>query len=130
MFAIPFVEKGTIIERLERVATRWLPCFIMPFVQVAITWQSGFATRYYLDFSYPMLFFVLFFFLREFQRGSDKKQAWIFGLLGLQLFYSAIFTFNMCMIYIPGITHHYGADKRAIYARLYYFLNREIMFWR
>ena len=129
MFAIPFREKGDWKLRLERFFTRWIPCLIFPFVQVAITWQSGFATRYFLDFSWPMLFFALFYVLREYQKSSKEGELAWFLLLGGQLFYGAVTMFNMCMIYIPNLTHHYGADKH-LYTRFYYFLNREIMFWR
>ena len=130
MFLIPFREKGDWKVRLERVLTRWLPCFIIPFVQVAITWQSGFATRYFLDFSWPMFFFLLFYLLHEYQRAKPKMQLAWFLVLSLSLFLGSLITFNMCMIYVPSLTHHYGADMRAVYTRFYYYLAREIAFWR
>lgn len=129
MLAIPFREGGDWKVRLERFFTRWIPCLIFPFVQVAITWQSGFATRYFIDFSWPMFFFTLFYVAREYQRCQKGGELAWFLVLGGQLFLGALSTFNMCMIYVPNLTHHYGADMHA-YTRFYYFLYRNILFWR
>ena len=130
IFVLPFLEKTTWKEKVEHLCLRWLPCVIIPFIQVAITWQSGFATRYYSDFAWPLMLFALSLLGRRYQKiETDRGQAIMFVFLLGNIIISSIVTFDVILVYVPMLTHHYVVVNYA-YTRFYYHLGHEFTFWR
>ena len=130
IFVLPFINKATGKERLEHLFLRWLPCVIIPFIQVAITWQSGYATRYFSDFAWPLTFFAILLIAKQYnQTENERVQKTIFGFLAGNLLFSSFVTICVIFVYVPMLTHHAGALDWA-YTRFYYFLGHELNFWR
>ena len=130
IFVLPFMNKATGKERLEHLLLRWLPCVIIPFIQVAITWQSGYATRYFSDFAWPLMFFAILLIAKQYnQTENERVQKTIFGFLVGNLFVSSFMTICVIFVYVPMLTHHAGALDWA-YTRFYYHLGHELNFWR
>ena len=130
IFILPFMDKATGKERLEHLFLRWLPCVIIPFIQVAITWQSGYATRYFSDFAWPMMFFAILLVAKQYNKTENESaQRGIFGLLVGNLLFSSFVTICVIFVYVPMLTHHAGALDWA-YTRFYYHLGHELNFWR
>ena len=128
---LPFLLKYSKKERIEHIFTRWLPCVIIPIVQVAITWQSGYAIRYYSDFSWPILMFAIFTLIRFYDENiqNEGTEKVTFVILTIHLVFSFLITFTMIGIYVPMLTHYNGTNHPAYTAR-YYRYGRELTFWR
>ena len=128
---LPFLLKYSKKERIEHIFTRWLPCVIIPVIQVAITWQSGYAIRYYSDFSWPILMFAIFTLIRFYDENIQNEGAEkvTFVILIIHLVFSFLITFTMIGIYVPMLTHYNGTNHPAYTAR-YYRYGRELTFWR
>ena len=93
IFVLPFIKPATMKERMEHLVLRWLPCVIVPFIQVAITWQSGYATRYFSDFAWPLMFFAILLVAKQYTiTGSERLQKTIFGVLVGNLLFSSFVT--------------------------------------
>ena len=130
IFILPFMNKATAKERLEHLVLRWLPCVIIPFIQVAITWQSGYATRYFSDFAWPLTFFAVLLIAKQYQQSENEKvHKGIFAFLVGNLLFSSFVTICVIFVYVPMLTHHAGAVDWA-YTRFYYHLGHELNFWR
>ena len=130
VFVLPFINKATGKERLEHLFLRWLPCVIIPFIQVAITWQSGYATRYFSDFAWPLTFFAILLIAKQYSKVENERlQKGIFGFLVGNLLFSSFVTICVIFVYVPMLTHHAGALDWA-YTRFYYHLGHELNFWR
>lgn len=130
IFVLPFVQSATTKERVEHLFLRWLPCVIIPFIQVAITWQSGYATRYFSDFAWPLSFFAILLIAKQYQLSDNESvHKGFFTLLLLNLMYSAFTTACVICVYVPMLTHHYG-DMYFAFTRYYYHLAHELTFWR
>lgn len=130
IFVLPFIKPATMKERMEHLVLRWLPCVIVPFIQVAITWQSGYATRYFSDFAWPLMFFAILLVAKQYTiTGSERLQKTIFGVLVGNLLFSSFVTICVIFVYVPMLTHHAGALDWA-YTRFYYHLGHELNFWR
>ena len=127
----PFILKYSWKERVEHIFTRWIPCIIIPIIQVAITWQSGYAIRYYSDFAWPVLLFAVFTFIRFYDEyvENERVEKTIFVILTIHLVFSLLITFTMIGIYVPMLTHYYGTNHPA-YTTRYYRYGRELTFWR
>lgn len=128
---LPFLLTYSWKERLEHVFTRWVPCVIIPIIQVAITWQSGYAIRYYSDFAWPILLFAIFTLIRFYDERieSNSAEKAIFIILTIHLMFSFLITFTMIGMYVPMLTHYYGTNHPA-YTTRYYRYGRELTFWR
>ena len=128
---LPFLLKYSKKERIEHIFTRWLPCVIIPIIQVAITWQSGYAIRYYSDFSWPILMFAIFTLIRFYDENIQNEGAEkvTFVILIIHLVFSFLITFTMIGMYVPMLTHYNGTNHPAYTAR-YYRFGRELTFWR
>ena len=128
---LPFLLKYSKKERIEHIFTRWLPCVIIPIIQVAITWQSGYAIRYYSDFSWPILMFAIFTLIRFYDENiqNEGTEKVTFVILTIHLVFSFLITFTMIGIYVPMLTHYNGTNHPAYTAR-YYRYGRELTFWR
>ena len=128
---LPFLLKYSKKERIEHIFTRWLPCVIIPIIQVAITWQSGYAIRYYSDFSWPILMFAIFTLIRFYDENiqNEGTEKVTFVILTIHLVFSFLITFTMIGIYVPMLTHYNGTNHPAYTAR-YYRFGRELTFWR
>ena len=130
IFILPFINKATGKERLEHLFLRWLPCVIIPFIQVAITWQSGYATRYFSDFAWPLMLFAVLLMARAYQQSeSEKAQKGIYAFLVGNVLFSSFVTICVIFVYVPMLTHHAGALD-WLYTRFYYHLGHELNFWR
>lgn len=131
IFLIPLVIKTNKKERFERLIYGWFPCVLIPIIVVAITWQSGYATRYYSDFSWPLLFFAVYMVFRLYDEKikSDKRQLFTFVLLSSHVVFSLLMTFSMVLMYVPSLTHFYGVPYYE-YTNLYYWIGRQLSFWR
>ena len=131
LFVLPFLLKCSFKERIEHIFTRWIPCVIIPIIQVAITWQSGYAIRYYSDFAWPILMFAIFIFIRFYDENiqNERTEKATFIILTIHLVFSLLITFTMIGIYVPMLTHYNGTNHPAFTTR-YYRYGRELTFWR
>lgn len=132
LLLFPFLISYSKKERIEHIFTRWLPCVVIPFVQVILTWQSGFATRYYTDFAWPLMFFAIFTFIRFYDEKMTTKNSDLYVLIFLcvHLVFSTFVTTNMVAVYVPMLTHYSYVYHDYAYTRNYYYIARELMFWR
>ena len=128
---LPFLIKCSWKQRLEHLFTRWVPCVIIPIVQVAITWQSGYAIRYYSDFAWPILMFAIFTLIRFYDEciESERAETITFVILVIHLVFSFVITITMIEMYVPMLTHYYGTNHPS-YTNRYYRYGRELTFWR
>ena len=130
IFVLPFLLKASKKERFWHILLRWLPCFVVPLIQVGITWQSGFATRYFTDFAWPMVLFAVLLILRAYQEiPNEKFRMGASAVLFVSLLYSSLISLDLIMVYVPMLTHYYGKPVYE-YTRFYYHLAHELMFWR
>ena len=130
IFVLPFINPASGKERLKNLVLRWLPCVIIPFIQVCITWQSGYATRYFSDFAWPLSFFAVLLIIKQYQlTESERAQKGWFIFLVANILFSSFVTFDVILVYVPMLTHHYGEVHYA-YTRYYYHLGHELVFWR
>lgn len=131
IFIVPFVIATNAKERIGRLIIGWFPCVIIPFIQVCLTWQSGYAIRYYSDFSWPLLFFAIYFVIRLYNEHlkTEKQQLLAFVLFTSHLVFSLLVTSGMVLMYVPSLTHYYG-EPHFEYTNYYYIIGRQLSFWR
>lgn len=131
IFVLPFFITSTKKERLTRLLLGWFPCVILPFIQVGLTWQSGYATRYYTDFTWPMLLFMVVIYLKFFDEKaqSEKGQKGVLVFMSASLLIAFLYTSGTLLVYVPYITQSYGTPHYQ-FTNFYYRLGRLLSFWR
>lgn len=132
-FALPFFKtKMQIKEKCIFILKYILPCVIVPIIIVMITWESGFAVRYYSDFAWAMVLFGLFLFYHFYMKRENEKDkssiqfyAILFGVTIL-----CAFVGQMAIIYdfVPNLGRHIGYEDFR-YTYKYYRIARELSFW-
>lgn len=131
LFALPFAKTNMKFKDKLLFALKYiLPCVIVPIVIVMVTWESGFAIRYYSDFAPLMLLFVLMLFFKLYQKNASddfrqKTYATVFGVTALLAFVGAMAVINS---YVPNFGRHIGCVDYS-YTHKYYRIARELSFW-
>ncbi len=99
LFAAPFALKFVEKEKRVRAAVLFSAvAFIAPFIVIASIWESGYGTRYMMDFAWEMLtcaFIVMFMFYRHI-KGRDAKR--IYEHILLIMMFACLFV-NMGLVY-------------------------------
>ena len=132
VFVLPFTRrKEAKVERYKDVAKYFIPCVIMPFIQVIITWQSGYATRYFSDFSWPLIIYLAYLvgdYANE-HEGKPFAESTLPLLTFVSVFFGVISTMQFNFLYIPQVTKHEQVTVRY-YEYFYYAAWRDLLFWR
>nr|WP_316621312.1 hypothetical protein [uncultured Ruminococcus sp.] len=117
LFASPFAlkyvdkEKRGIAAVLFSAAVLVAPCII-----IASIWESGYGTRYMMDFAWQMLtgaFFVMFLFYRNL-RGKDAKR--IYEHILLIMMFACLFI-NMGLVYSYWYPGNYVGGHEAAFEK-------------
>lgn len=126
LFGAPFALKY--IEKEKRVRTAVLFCaaaFAAPFIIIASIWESGYGTRYMMDFAWEMLacaFLVMFLYYRNLKSDESKR---IYERLLLIAMFACLFI-NMGLVYAywyPG-TYEPGAETAFVrFGRMFSMFN-------
>ena len=115
LFGAPFALKY--VDKEKKLRTAILFCavaFIAPFIIIASIWESGYGTRYMMDFVWEMLacaFFVMFMFYRHI-KGKDAKR--IYEHLLLIAMFACLFI-NMGLVYSYWYPGNYVKGHEAAF---------------
>ena len=117
LFASPFALKYVDKEKRARTAVLFsLAAVIAPCVIIASIWESGYGTRYMMDFAWQMLtgaFLVMFLFYRNI-KGKDAKR--IYEHLLLIMMFACLFI-NMGLVYAYWYPGSAAAGHEAAFER-------------
>ena len=117
LFGAPFVLKYVDREKRGRTAVLFSAvAFVAPFVIIASIWESGYGTRYMMDFAWEMLtcaFLVMFLFYRNL-KGREAKRIYEHILL-ISMF--ACLFINMGLVYAYWYPGSYVAGYEAAFER-------------
>ena len=117
LFASPFALKFVDKEKRGRAAVLFsLAAIIAPCVIIASIWESGYGTRYMMDFAWEMLtggFIVMFLFYRNI-KGKDAKR--IYEHLLLIMMFACLFI-NMGLVYAYWYPGNYVSGCEANFER-------------
>lgn len=117
LFGAPFVLKYVDKEKRGRTAVLFsVAAFIAPFAVIASIWESGYGTRYMMDFAWEMLacaFLVMFLFYRNI-KGKEAKRIYEHILL-ISMF--ACLFINMGLVYAYWYPGNYVAGSEAAFER-------------
>ena len=117
LFASPFALKYVDKEKRARTAVLFsLAAIIAPCVIIASIWESGYGTRYMMDFAWQMLtgaFLVMFLFYRNI-KGKDAKR--IYEHLLLIMMFACLFI-NMGLVYAYWYPGSAAAGHEAAFER-------------
>lgn len=112
--------------KVQSLAYIGLPCILMPIIIIASVWESGYAVRYMLDFSWEMVlgaFAIIFFLYQKTNNDLIKKlikaflcfsMVWALAVSGLQ-------SINQMFRYAE---YHYD------YPEIAYSIEQMIAFWK
>lgn len=132
IFALPFLKNGkSWKERIFDWIEFGVPCFLMPVIIVMLTWQSGFAARYFSDFATLMLLLALFWYLGRYldSTPSEWPKKLLPGLLFASCLYGGIASSTVLLYWVPNLYYHdYGLQPWK-YTAEYYAALRQLMFW-
>lgn len=134
IFALPFMGKNMKIKDKLVFALKYvLPCIIIPIIVVMVTWESGFAVRYYSDFAWAMVLFALFMFFYYFnqkQEADDHVSMKYYAIIfGVTLLFSFVGQMAIVYDFVPNLGRHIGSeDFRFTYK--YYRIAKELAFWK
>lgn len=110
-FALKYVEKS---KRGRAAVLFSAVAFIAPFVVIASIWESGYGTRYMMDFAWEMLccaFLVMFLFYRNL-KGKEAKR--IYEHILLIMLFACLFV-NMGLVYAYWYPGNYVAGAEAAF---------------
>ncbi|MEE3491821.1 hypothetical protein [Ruminococcus sp.] len=117
LFGAPFALKYVDKEKRTRTAILFSTvAFVAPFVIIASIWESGYGTRYMMDFAWEMLtcaFLVMFLFYRNL-KGKDAKR--IYEHLLLIAMFACLFI-NMGLVFAYWYPGSYVAGHEAMFER-------------
>jgi hypothetical protein len=107
------------------------PAFLMPLLIVALTWQSGYAPRYYSDFSVPLLLLALFWFIHRYLDGpqTPERNRWLSGLVIASCLYAIFTSSTMLLFWVPNLYYHDYGLLTWRYTAEYYKAYRQLTFW-
>ncbi len=133
IFVLPFIKVDlNKREKLWFTIKYIFPCIIIPFILAALTWESGFAIRYYSDIAPVMILFIVFVFFGLYEKLEAKNN--IFGvktmatIFNITALFAVIGCVSLTTYYVPFVTKWYGVfDYSYIYK--YYRIARELQFW-
>lgn len=117
LFGAPFALK--FVDKTKRTRTAILfsaVAFIAPFIIIASIWESGYGTRYMMDFAWEMLvcaFLVMFLFYRNL-KGKEAKR--IYEHLLLIAMFACLFV-NMGLVYAYWYPGDYLGAKAVWFER-------------
>ncbi len=132
MFAMPFMKTGMKTKDKAVFTLKYiLPCIVVPVILALVTWQSGYAMRYYSDLAPTMLLFSLILFFKMYEKGPDqpfrsRTYAVIFGVTAFLAFVGAMSLVN---VYVPNFGRHVLGYIDYGYTHKYYRIARELSFW-
>ncbi|MFA6620096.1 MAG: hypothetical protein WCS90_03080 [Bacilli bacterium] len=129
---LPFLKEGRDGKtRLLDGFGYGVPCVLIPLVIVALTWQSGYAPRYYSDFSVPLLLLALLWFIHRYlaiEKTSDKERL-LSGIVIASCLYAIATSSAMLLFWVPNLYYHdYGLQIWS-YTADYYKAYRQLTFW-
>ena len=117
LFGAPFALKYIDKEKRARTAILFSAAgFVAPFIIIASIWESGYGTRYMMDFAWEMLtcaFLVMFLFYRHL-KGKDAKR--IYEHLLLIAMFACVFI-NMGLVFAYWYPGSYVAGREAMFER-------------
>ena len=117
LFGAPFALKYVDKEKRTRTAILFSAvAFVAPFIIIASIWESGYGTRYMMDFAWEMLtcaFLVMFLFYRHL-KGKDAKR--IYEHLILIAMFACVFI-NMGLVFAYWYPGSYVAGHEAMFER-------------
>lgn len=117
LFGAPFALKYIDKEKRTRTAVLFsAAAFVAPFIIIASIWESGYGTRYMMDFAWEMLtcaFLVMFLFYRHL-KGRDAKR--IYEHLLLIAMFACVFI-NMGLVFAYWYPGSYVAGHEAMFER-------------
>jgi len=131
MFA--YILSGQAVKRLPDRRTKvnsmiyfGIPCVLIPVVIIASVWESGYAVRYMLDFSWEMIIgalAIIFFLLRKTQNQTIKKliKAFLCFSMVWALIVSGVQSVNQAFRYAE---YHYE------YPEIAYSIEQIFAFWK
>ena len=123
VFLLPFTVKDkSWKEKGIWIIKYFVPLFVIPFVLVMLTWESGFATRYYSDFAWAMVLLGLFVFFYYYEKNKDNRFArrMLGSIIFVMMFHAAATSIAQILFYVPSFN----------YQLRYYKAARELAFWR
>jgi len=112
--------------KLSRIAYIGIPCLLIPFIIVASVWESGYAVRYMVDFSWQALigaFAVIFFLYSKTDNETLKKLVKAFMCFSLiwTLFIAGVQNVNQIFCY---------TEIRPEYPEIAYDVEQFFAFWK
>ena len=117
LFGAPFALKYVDAKKRVRTAVLFSAvAFVAPFVIIASIWESGYGTRYMMDFAWEMLvcaFLVMFLFYRNLKSKDAKR---IYEHLMLIAMFASLFI-NMGLVYAYWYPGNYVAGAEAAFER-------------
>ncbi|WP_316631489.1 hypothetical protein [uncultured Ruminococcus sp.] len=117
LFGAPFALKYIDKEKRSRTAILFSAvAFVAPFIIIASIWESGYGTRYMMDFAWEMLtcaFLVMFLFYRHL-KGKDAKR--IYEHLLLIAMFACLFI-NMGLVFAYWYPGGYITGHEAMFER-------------
>lgn len=117
LFGAPFALKYIDKEKRTRTAILFsAAAFVAPFIIIASIWESGYGTRYMMDFAWEMLtcaFLVMFLFYRHL-KGKDAKR--IYEHLLLIAMFACLFI-NMGLVFAYWYPGSYVTGHEAMFER-------------
>lgn len=130
IFVLPFKNNLEHRDRFIFFLKYYIPLFIIPLIIVMITWESGFAIRYFSDFAWAMSLFGLFTFFYYYKRynGNKELSKLLSVLLIIIMFHTCITSIAHVLNYIPFEGRQIGVNLGYANKR-YYRIARELAFW-
>lgn len=129
---LPFLKEGRDTKtRLLDGFGYGVPCVLMPIVIVALTWQSGYAPRYYSDFAAPLLLLALLWYIHRFVDlpQSVEKERLLSGIIIASCLFAIFTSSTMLLFWVPNLYYHdYGLQIWS-YTADYYKAYRQLTFW-
>ncbi len=131
VFLSPFTTKEIKFKnKLIWTIKYFIPLFIIPLIIVALTWESGFAMRYFTDFSWAMVLLGIFVFFYYADKYKEEKFATKFISVAafLLIFHTTSTTVGHMLLNVPGTGRNVGVISYESTIR-YYKIARELAFW-
>ncbi len=117
LFGAPFALKYVDKEKRTRTAILFSAvAFVAPFIIIASIWESGYGTRYMMDFAWEMLtcaFLVMFLFYRHLKSKEAKR---IYEHLLLIAMFACLFI-NMGLVFAYWYPGSYIGGHEAMFER-------------
>lgn len=109
-------------KRVSAVALVGLPCVVMPLVTIFAAWNSGYAVRYFADFSWEIIFgaiLILFYLYRN--CADDTKKRFTVYFMAASV---------VCAVVVNAVQVYNFCFSQAAYPYMAYELERIFAFWK